>query len=61
MDSLNIHSFIELIRHEFLDDYQLIIATHNDLNALFMKYKFEKIKPNQVKMLNVQDEFFSVK
>jgi len=60
MDSLNIHSFIELIRHNFMD-YKLIISTHNDENAYFMKYKIEKIKENSVKMINVQSKFFNSK
>lgn len=60
MDALNIHSFIELIRHEFLGEYQLIFSTHNDINALYMKYKFEKINPHPVSMINVQTEFFDV-
>ena len=60
MDSLNIHSFIELIRHNFMD-YKLIISTHSDENAYFMKYKIEKIKENSVKMINVQSEFFNNK
>ncbi|GMQ55700.1 chromosome segregation SMC family protein [Vallitalea sediminicola] len=60
MDALNIHSFIELMRHEFLKDYQLIFSTHNDSNALYIKYKFEKIEENSVKMINVQDEFFNL-
>lgn len=58
MDSMNIHSFVELIRHEFLSDYQLIFSTHNDINALFMKYKFEKMKSEKVSLINVQSEFF---
>jgi len=58
MDSLNIHAFLELIRHEFLDDYQLIFSTHNDFNALYMKYKFDKFIESEVNMINVQSEFF---
>ncbi len=57
MDSLNVHSFIELMRHNFMD-YKFIISTHNDEIAYFMKYKLEKIKENSVKMINVQSEFF---
>ena len=59
MDSMNIHSFIELIRHEFLNEYQLIFSTHNDSNALFMKYKFEKINFEEVSLIDVQSEFFN--
>lgn len=58
MDSLNIHSFIELIRHEFVDDYQLIFSTHSDMNALYIKYKLEKLKNRPVELINVQTEFF---
>lgn len=59
LDSLNIHSFIELIRHSF-QDYKFIISTHNDESAYFMKYKIEKIKwENTVSLLNVQNKFFS--
>jgi DNA repair exonuclease SbcCD ATPase subunit len=58
LDSLNIHSFIELIRHNFLD-YIFIMSTHSDENAYFMKYKIEKIKwENTVNLLNVQNKFF---
>jgi exonuclease SbcC len=58
MDALNIHSFVELIRHEFLEEYQLIFSTHSDLNALYMKYKFEKIIDKPVSMINVQTKLF---
>ena len=59
MDALNIHSFIELMRHEFLD-YKLIMSTHNDMNALYMKYKFEKLLPpsSSVNIINVQNAFY---
>lgn len=58
MDTMNIHSFIELIKHEFLDDYQLILSTHNDLSAMYMKYKFERKQNHEVKIIHVQDELF---
>lgn len=59
MDSLNIHSFIELIRNEFTNNYQLIFSTHNDAHALYMKYKLENFNDNSVKIINVQDQFFN--
>lgn len=59
MDTLNIHSFIELIRHEFLDDYQLILSTHSDINALYMKYKFEKMNAEKINIIHVQSELFN--
>jgi exonuclease SbcC len=57
MDSLNIHSFIELIRHNF-KEYNFIISTHNDENAYFMKYKLEKLN-RDVNIKNIQNEFFT--
>lgn len=59
MDALNIHSFTELIRHSFMD-YNIVLSTHNDENAYFMKYKIEKINwKNSTWLINVQNEFFS--
>lgn len=42
MDNLNIHSLIELIRHDF-KDYQLVLSTHDDFLAQYMKYKFDQL------------------
>ena len=58
MDSLNIHSFIEIIRHDFIKDYQLIFSTHNDTDALYIKYQIEKITEDDITMTNVQSLFF---
>lgn len=58
MDALNVHAFVELIRHEFLEDYQLIFSTHSDSNSLYMKYKFEKFINQNVSLISVQSEFF---
>lgn len=58
MDALNIHSFIELIKNEFSKDYQLIFSTHNDMNAIYMKYKIENFYEKSVKVINVQKQFF---
>lgn len=59
MDSMNIYSFVELIKSEFLNDYQLIFSTHNDNNAAYMKYKFEKANDKEVSLLHVQRKFFN--
>ncbi len=40
MDSMNVYALIDLLRHAMLD-YQIIIATHSDTTAWFMKYKFD--------------------
>ncbi|WP_423055589.1 AAA family ATPase [Acetobacterium carbinolicum] len=58
MDSLNIHSFIEIIRHDFVNDYQLIFSTHNDTDALYMKYQIEKVNEDGISLTNVQSLFF---
>lgn len=58
MDSLNIHSFIELIKYNFIWEFFMIMSTHNDDKALFMKYKIEQIPGNEVKMINIQREFY---
>lgn len=58
MDALNIHSFVDLVRSELSEDYQLIFSTHDDDNALFMKYKLEKVKADSVAIIDVQREFF---
>lgn len=57
MDSLNVVSFIELLRHEFSSGYQIIVSTHSDSSAAFMKYKFERNPKNDVKLIHVQNEF----
>ncbi len=58
MDALNIHSFVDLVRSELSDDYQLIFSTHDYDNALFMKYKLEKVNENSVTITDVQQKFF---
>ncbi|KPH94170.1 hypothetical protein AMS58_13700 [Pseudoalteromonas porphyrae] len=58
MDALNIHSFLDLVRTELADDYQLIFSTHDYDNALFMKYKLEKLDKNTVNLIDVQQRFF---
>lgn len=58
MDALNIHSFIDLVRTELSNEYQLIFSTHDYDNALFMKYKLEKTNENSVDLIDVQQRFF---
>lgn len=58
MDALNIHSFLDLVRTELAGDYQLIFSTHDYDNALFMKYKLEKLDKNTVNLIDVQQRFF---
>ena len=41
MDDLNMHTFVELLRNDF-SGYQILLSTHDDYVASYMKYKFEK-------------------
>ena len=41
MDDINMISFVELLRREF-SDAQIIISTHEDTFANYVKYKFAK-------------------
>ena len=54
MDDLNVHTFIELIRHEFRD-YQIIISTHDDFTSKYIKYKFDKVG-YKTEIKNIQQE-----
>lgn len=56
LDDLNIHSLIELLRHEFAD-YRLIISTHEEHVANYMNYKFGKFQFSSAK-LDVQKIFY---
>lgn len=42
MDDLNMHTFVELMRNDF-SDYQVLLSTHDDYVASYMKYKFDKV------------------
>ena len=57
LDDLNVHSFIELLRHEF-GDYHLIISTHEEHIANYMLYTFDKFHFSSGK-LNVQQIFYN--
>lgn len=41
LDDINVHSFIELMRHDF-KDYQILLSTHEEKVASYMDYKFKK-------------------
>ncbi len=60
LDVINLHSLVELLRYEFLDDYQFILSTHNDNIALFLAYKFNKFlsEEEDTKLLNIREQFF---
>lgn len=54
MDSLNIYALVDLLRHS-LNDYQIIMSTYNDTNAMFIKYKFDLFNSNdKVNLINIK-------
>lgn len=57
LDELNIASFVEVIKNEF-SDTQLILSTHEDKIAAYIKYKFEKANKKMC-MFNVHERFYS--
>lgn len=40
MDAMNVLSFVEILRHGIIGEYQVVLSTYSDLNAVFMGYKF---------------------
>jgi exonuclease SbcC len=58
LDGLNVHSFVELLRRSFLGEYQLVLSTHDNDSALYMKYRFEKMPDIDVAVIDVQETFF---
>lgn len=56
LDDINIHSFIELMRHDFRE-YQLIMSTHEDEIASYLSYKFGKFGFT-TNSINMQKEFY---
>jgi exonuclease SbcC len=60
MDVLNVHSFSELLRREFMNDTQVIMSTHDDLDMQYLKFMFDKSSNGEdIKALNVQELFYS--
>lgn len=57
LDELNIASFVEIMKNEF-SDTQLILSTHEDKIAAYMKYKFEKANKKMC-IFNVQERLYS--
>jgi len=56
LDDLNIHSFIELIRHEF-SSYQMLISTHEENVSNYLDYRFNKFSLS-CREVNVQSLFY---
>lgn len=59
MDAMNVHALIDLLRHS-LPDYQLIMSTHSDSSAMFIKYKFDLMSDedeDNVNLINAKSLF----
>ena len=54
MDSMNVYALIDLIRHS-LSDYQIIMSTHNDGSAMFIKYKFELFSDSEISNVGLKN------
>lgn len=57
LDELNVASFVEIIKNEFTDT-QVILSTHEDKIASYIKYKNDKAG-KEIIMYNVQDELYN--
>lgn len=57
LDELNVASFVEIIKKEFTDT-QVILSTHEDKIASYIKYKNDKAGKEML-MYNVQDELYN--
>jgi len=59
LDVLNMHSLTELLRREFIGNYQLIMSTHNEFDINYMRYKFgTAVSKDRIKNIDVQELFF---
>lgn len=54
MDSMNVYALIDLIRHS-LSEYQIIMSTHNDGSAMFIKYKFELFSDSEISNVELKN------
>lgn len=54
MDSMNVYALIDLIRHS-LSDYQIIMSTHSDGSAMFIKYKFELFSDSEISNVGLKN------
>ena len=51
---MNVYALIDLIRHS-LSDYQIIMSTHNDGSAMFIKYKFELFSTSEISNVGLKN------
>lgn len=63
MDAMNVYALIDLLRHS-LPDYQIIMSTHSDSSAMFIKYKFDLMSAKEegkVDLINAKSLFLNEK
>lgn len=58
MDEINLSSFVDVLRREFVDK-QIILSTHEEDKKNYIGYKFIK-NGSTVKVINVKDQWYSV-
>ena len=58
LDELNVASLVEIIKNEFKKT-QIIMSTHEDKIASYIKYKSEKAG-KEIIMFNVQKELYNM-
>lgn len=54
MDSMNVYALIDLLRHA-LPEYQIIMSTHSDGSAMFIKYKFELFSDSEISNVSLKN------
>ncbi|QIW55334.1 AAA family ATPase [Pseudolactococcus raffinolactis] len=63
MDAMNVYALIDMLRHSLLN-YQIIMSTHSDSSAMFIKYKFDRMdsdSESKVDLINVKTLFLEGK
>ncbi|MCW1081606.1 recombinase family protein [Streptococcus anginosus] len=58
MDSMNVYALIDLLRHA-LPEYQILMSTHNDGSAMFIKYKFELFSDSGISKVGLKNIFLT--
>ena len=63
MDAMNVYALIDMLRHSLIN-YQIIMSTHSDSSAMFIKYKFDRMdsdSESKVDLINVKTLFLENK
>ena len=51
---MNVYALIDLLRHA-LPEYQIIMSTHSDGSAMFIKYKFELFSDSEISNVSLKN------